>query len=111
MAYLYILYSQKLNRYYIGSTSDFERRLSEHNRGQTTSTRSGMPWELKFLLDVGDIKQAKDLEFKLKRWKSRKLIERVILDQTLSLVESAPTAVGKVNGLTTLRSINKNLAQ
>ncbi|WP_082886302.1 GIY-YIG nuclease family protein [Flavisolibacter tropicus] len=32
MPYLvYILYSEKLNRFYVGTTDDAERRLLEHN--------------------------------------------------------------------------------
>jgi putative endonuclease len=31
MFVVYIIYSKKLNRYYIGTTDDFERRYAEHN--------------------------------------------------------------------------------
>ena len=43
---VYILYSAKLNKYYIGFTMHLDRRLEEHNRGKTVFTRSGIPWEL-----------------------------------------------------------------
>jgi putative endonuclease len=43
-AYCYILYSPKLNKYYVGSTTDIKRRLEEHNRGKEKFTRTGIPW-------------------------------------------------------------------
>jgi putative endonuclease len=44
--FVYILYSQRLQRYYVGSTEVVEKRLQEHNRGKSASTRAGVPWEL-----------------------------------------------------------------
>ena len=32
MYVLYILYSEKLDRFYVGYTNDIERRIAEHNR-------------------------------------------------------------------------------
>jgi putative endonuclease len=44
--YVYIIHSPRLQRYYIGSTSNVEKRLREHNAGKSISTRAGIPWEL-----------------------------------------------------------------
>ncbi|MBK5284150.1 MAG: GIY-YIG nuclease family protein [Bacteroidia bacterium] len=44
--YVYILYSESLERYYIGQTSDIEKRLQRHNRGVVNSTSKGTPWKL-----------------------------------------------------------------
>ncbi|RPJ28154.1 MAG: GIY-YIG nuclease family protein [Chloroflexi bacterium] len=44
--FVYILRSQRLERYYVGSTENVEKRLHEHNSGKSASTRAGMPWEL-----------------------------------------------------------------
>ncbi|MBI3167188.1 MAG: GIY-YIG nuclease family protein [Chloroflexi bacterium] len=46
MFYIYILYSQSLRRYYVGSTENVTRRLQEHNAGKSKSTRAGASWEL-----------------------------------------------------------------
>ena len=43
--YVYILYSNTKDRYYIGSTSDIDERLKRHNAGATQSTKSGKPWK------------------------------------------------------------------
>jgi putative endonuclease len=44
--YIYIIHSQRLQRYYVGSTVSIEKRLQEHNSGKSSSTRAGVPWEL-----------------------------------------------------------------
>ncbi len=44
--YLYILYSEKLNKYYVGSTTEIHRRVIVHNRGKEKFTLTGMPWLL-----------------------------------------------------------------
>ena len=38
---VYVLKNNKTGRHYIGSTNDLVRRLLEHNRGHTRSTRQG----------------------------------------------------------------------
>jgi putative endonuclease len=44
--YVYILHSQQLQRYYVGSTDSIEKRLKQHNSGKSASTRAGVPWKL-----------------------------------------------------------------
>ena len=44
--FIYILYSSKLEKYYVGSTNDIEDRLYRHNSGQSTFTKTGIPWVL-----------------------------------------------------------------
>jgi len=46
MYYVYILFSHKLNKKYIGSTNDLKNRLKEHNAGRTPFTIKGIPWKL-----------------------------------------------------------------
>ena len=47
MPYTYILFSAKLNKYYVGACIDLERRLHEHNIGHSKYTSTGIPWVLK----------------------------------------------------------------
>ena len=44
----YIIYSPKLDRYYIGHTSDLEKRLAEHHAGISDFTSKATDWILKF---------------------------------------------------------------
>jgi putative endonuclease len=44
MYYTYILYSKKLKKFYIGSTSDIKKRIKQHNNGIVPFTSRGVPW-------------------------------------------------------------------
>jgi len=46
MCYVYVLRSEKTGKRYVGITENHERRMVEHNSGQTPSTRSGIPWRM-----------------------------------------------------------------
>ncbi len=46
--YSYILRSLKDNSFYYGSTSDLEKRLSEHNKGKVKYTKSRFPWAVHY---------------------------------------------------------------
>ncbi len=48
MFYCYILYSERLDKYYIGSTNDLNGRLQRHNTSNHGFTSTGKPWELKY---------------------------------------------------------------
>jgi putative endonuclease len=48
MYYVYILHSQKCDRYYIGYSENPEKRLDErHNQGAVKATRNCSPYILK----------------------------------------------------------------
>ncbi len=42
----YILRSDIIRRFYVGSTGELENRLTEHNAGECKSTKRGKPWKL-----------------------------------------------------------------
>lgn len=44
--YVYILSSLSTKRSYVGITLDLDRRLAEHNAGNTASTRPWRPWKI-----------------------------------------------------------------
>ena len=46
MFYIYIIYSQRLQRYSVGLAENVEKRLHQHNARKSLSTRAGIPWEL-----------------------------------------------------------------
>lgn len=46
MYYTYVLKSSIDNKYYVGSTADLRKRLSEHNAGKVDSTRNRLPLNL-----------------------------------------------------------------
>jgi putative endonuclease len=63
----YIIFSKSLNRYYTGHTDDIKKRLSEHNRGKSRYTKTGIPWGLKKSFIFETRKEACSLEMKIKR--------------------------------------------
>ncbi len=77
MFYIYILFSPSSNKYYIGYTNDYLRRLTEHNSSERiTYTGKHRPWILKAVFECGSSKsQAIKIERFIKKQKSRKLIE------------------------------------
>ena len=84
MFVLYILYSEKLDRYYVGYTNDFERRLSEHNRMKGKYTDIGIPWMLVYFENYPDKKSAMARERFIKGRKSKQFITDLISAGKLS---------------------------
>ncbi len=80
MAYVYVLYSKKLDRYYIGSCLDLKKRLEEHQSGKykKSFTAKATDWELIFNIDALNYKQARKVEVHIKKMKSRKFIVDLI---------------------------------
>jgi putative endonuclease len=73
MAWVYILRGAS-GSYYIGSTEDLARRISEHHRGSNHTTRRfGEEIELVASRELASIVQARKLEFALKRKKNPRL--------------------------------------
>jgi len=78
MYYVYILKSSKNNRYYIGSTRDFNKRLQEHNAGRTKGNKSYGPFYPVYREEYESLSEARKREYYIKSQKSRKYIERLI---------------------------------
>ncbi|MBC3757597.1 GIY-YIG nuclease family protein [Hyunsoonleella sp. SJ7] len=64
---VYILFSEKLNRYYCGHTNDVEKRLDTHNSGGKKYTTKGMPWVLIKVYHCSSRSEAVRLERKVKK--------------------------------------------
>ncbi len=77
MPYIYILYSAKLDKYYVGACTDLTRRLYEHTIGHSKFTSLGIPWQLKYSEEFETLQLDKKRELKIKKMKSRKYIEAV----------------------------------
>jgi putative endonuclease len=75
MPHTYILYSEKLDKYYIGSSIDKDQRLMRHNKGTEKFTSTGIPWQLVYFETFEDIADARKREMEIKGKKSRKYIE------------------------------------
>ncbi|HLW30988.1 MAG TPA: GIY-YIG nuclease family protein [Aequorivita sp.] len=78
MYFLYILYSIHLDRYYVGSTEDISMRLKEHLWSHKGFTSKAKDWELKYSESFESKIEAMARERQIKKWKSRRLIEKLI---------------------------------
>ena len=85
MFYTYILYSSKLDRYYVGTTDHVDRRVNEHNSAyyKNAYTSKGIPWELKLSIPCANSSEAYRLETFIKKMKSRVFIEKMVSDNEL----------------------------
>ena len=80
--YIYILYSLKFDKFYIGYTSDYENRFeSQNTNSQNTFTSKYRPWIMKAIYLVGENKtEAIKIERFIKKQKSRMLLLKMIKD-------------------------------
>ena len=74
MHYLYLIESEKYDRYYIGQTNDLKDRVQRHNENRCKYTKGKGPWELigykKFISRSEAVKE----ERRLKKAKNRDYI-------------------------------------
>lgn len=70
MATVYILYSQKINQYYIGSCLDLEKRLAEHLSAKmdVAYTKRSDDWDVYFKIDDLTYATARKIEAHIKQF-------------------------------------------
>jgi putative endonuclease len=78
--FVYIIQSQKNNRFYIGQTKDIDDRLKRHNNGESLATKSGVPWELVKLENFNTRTEAIKRERYLKSLKNKNYLINSIIN-------------------------------
>ena len=76
--YFYILYSQILDKYYIGSTQNIDERLRKHNTKHRGFTGKADDWNIVYSEPFETKTLAYARERQVKKWKSRTAIEKLI---------------------------------
>jgi putative endonuclease len=76
--FLYILRSVPSQIYYIGSSDDPKRRLQFHNTIERGFTARYRPWEIVFTKEFSTKTDALRAEKKVKSWKNREMIRKLI---------------------------------
>lgn len=83
MFFVYVLQSQKDQKYYIGHTNNIDRRIQDHNRGKSRSIKNRGPFQLVrkeiFATRIDAIKREKQL----KSYKGGDAFKKLIQDNTL----------------------------
>lgn len=75
----YILYSPTKDKYYIGSTGDeLSERLRRHNSNHSGFTGGLGDWKIIYQEIFQTKREAQSREREIKKWKSRKKIEKLI---------------------------------
>ena len=67
--YVYVLYSEKVNKYYVGQTNNVEVRIEQHNTRNERYTSNKGPWKLIYKEEVECRAEAMKRE---KFWKTGK---------------------------------------
>jgi len=78
MYFVYVLFSEKLNKRYIGSTQNVDRRLNQHNLGKSKFTSGGIPWELIYKESFPTNAGARKREMFLKSGVGRKILDEIL---------------------------------
>ena len=73
--FVYILYSEKIDKYYVGKTENPKVRLEFHNSDLNRIwTKRGQPWEIVKLIEFENSTLSSKSERFIKKQKSRKFI-------------------------------------
>jgi putative endonuclease len=69
--FVYVLKSQSTGSSYVGHTSDLQKRVVEHNRGKSSSTKGKRPWRLVYSEEYSSRSEAASRERYFKSVKGR----------------------------------------
>lgn len=79
--FLYILKSKSFERYYTGISKDVVKRLEFHNMKEKGFASRYRPWEIVFVKEFENKTEAMKAERKIKSWKSKVKIEKLIKNE------------------------------
>jgi len=75
---LYILKSKSTDRFYTGISQNPTLRLQYHNSFEKGFTARYRPWEIVFTQEFSSKEVAHKAELKIKSWKSKLMIQKII---------------------------------
>ena len=80
MHFIYIIFSEGLNRYYIGETEDISTRMAQHNSGffNKSSTSIANDWKLLKSFTVNNRIEGRKVETYIKSMKSKIFLNKLI---------------------------------
>ncbi|MFN5323665.1 MAG: GIY-YIG nuclease family protein [Bacteroidota bacterium] len=89
MFWVYILYSNTLDRYYVGETQDLADWLILHNLHvfSKAHTANATDWRYRWCLPCATRHQARSIESVIKKMKSRKFIEKLMVSDSTWLYD------------------------
>ena len=78
MFYTYVLWSDKLQKRYVGSCEDIKARIRQPNKGESKFTKGGIPWKLVYSEEYATNTEARKRETFLKSGIGRKWLDEKI---------------------------------
>ena len=79
MYFVYVIKSTVDGRLYKGLTSDLQKRIYEHNRGKTKTTKAFKPWELVYYEEFSTRDEAREREKYFKTGAGRRFLKSLDL--------------------------------
>ncbi|NAY91792.1 GIY-YIG nuclease family protein [Muricauda sp. JGD-17] len=76
--FVYIIFSESVNRYYVGHCGSLEDRIQRHRTRRSKYTKIAGDWELKWTKVFPSRGEAMAMEREIKKKKSRKYLEYLI---------------------------------
>lgn len=67
MFFVYIIFSESKNEFYVGQTNSVKIRIAKHNSAEVISTKHGMPWKIIITFEIPTRTEAIKLERKIKK--------------------------------------------
>ena len=86
MAWVYILESERDGRFYVGSTLDLNRRISQHQHGHTQTTAGMGVIKLVFSQEFKTLEEARAIEKRLKRLKRKDYLQKIVAEGYIRIV-------------------------
>jgi putative endonuclease len=77
MFYCYIIHSETHNKYYKGFTENPDKRLQQHNNGESRFTKNFIPWKLVFLQSFENKADALKREKVLKKYSHAQILQLI----------------------------------
>ena len=75
MHFVYIIYSNDLNKFYVGETSDIEVRIERHGKDKSKFTGKAKDWKLIWSVKLINRTEALKLEKKIKNRGIKRFLE------------------------------------
>jgi putative endonuclease len=85
MAWVYIIKTTS-GKYYVGSTRDIEKRIEQHDRKQTFTTKRLGVQDVVLTQEYPIIQQARSVERQIKNLKRRDYIDKMVKDGYIKLL-------------------------
>ncbi|GAA4890467.1 hypothetical protein GCM10023311_13350 [Flaviramulus aquimarinus] len=79
MNFVYILYSNLLDKFYVGEALDIQERIKQHNSGfyDSAYTKQASDWVLYYSIECCSREQARKIETHIKKMKSKTYIQNL----------------------------------